>query len=295
MSVLKPAVGTAATRFAEREYQICITARMVEDSRTYWAAIGGGPLYAILLAKRLYAPQAIYVTEDGVIAPEPVLPLDPMITGVASRPNYRALMWSNMNGVTEHAQLGYMDYGILNSLQVDPYGNINSTWLGTYPAEGRRMNGPGGADAIASLCWRTILMVDHQRRKFVSRVDFISSPGFLDGTPDARERAGLPHDTGPWRVVTPWAVFDYEEGSHHLRLIARAPFVTVQQIVEEMGFQPRLSPEIEVLELPTEEELLVLRAELDVRGQTTGVGRWVEQQEDGTWRFWQEKGGPLPF
>lgn len=293
MSVVKQAIGTPSTRFSEREFEICVTARMIEDGKTYWVAIGGGPLYAILLAQRLYAPTAMYATEDGVIAPEPFLPLDPLIVGVASRPNYRALMWSTMNGLTEHAQLGYMDYGILNSLQVDPYGNINSTWLGAYPEEGRRMNGPGGADAIASLCWRVILMVDQQRRKFIPQVDFISSPGFLDGEPDAREQVGLPRGTGPWRVVTPWAVFDYEEESRHLRLIARAPFVTQDQILQEMDFRPLLADDLEVLELPTEEELLILRAELDVRGQTTGVGRWVEQNEDGSWRFWEETGGPV--
>jgi glutaconate CoA-transferase subunit B len=291
MSVAKPAVGTPTTRFSEREFEICVTARMIEDGRTYWVAIGGGPLYAILLAKKLYAPMAMYTTEDGVIAPEPAMPLDPMVTGVATRPNYRALMWSTMNGLTEHAQLGYMDYGILNSLQVDPYGNINSTWIGAYPDEGRRMNGPGGADAIASLCWRVILMVDQQKRKFIPEVDFISSPGFLDGETEAREKVGLPRGTGPWRVVTPWAVFDYEEKSHHLRLIARGPFVTEEQIREEMDFKPLIADEVEVLDLPTEEELLILRAELDTRGQTTGVGRWVEQKEDGSWHFWEEKGG----
>ena len=292
MTVMTKAVGTPATTFSEREYQICVTARTIEDGKTYWVAIGGGPLYAILLAQRLYAPTAMYATEDGVIGPEPLLPLDPLVIGVASRPNYRALMWSTMNGITEHAQLGHIDYGILNSLQVDPYGNINSTWLGAYPDEGRRMNGPGGADAIASLCWRVILMVDHQRRKFVPQVDFISSPGFLDGSPGAREKAGLPRGTGPWRVVTPWAVFDHEEKSHHLRLIARAPFVTVEQVLQEMDFRPLIADEIEVLEPATEEELLILRTELDVRGQNTGVGRWVEQGDDGSWRFAEEKGGP---
>lgn len=285
MSVTRTPTGTPAHRFSEREYQICVVARMIEEGRTYWVALGGAPLYAILLAKKLYAPAAIYVTEDGVIAPEPTLPFDPMVTGVGARPNHRALMWSTMNGLAEHAQLGFFDYGIINSLQTDPQGNINSTWLGTYPEEGRRINGPGGADAIAALCWRVLVLTDHQKRKFVPRVDFISSPGFLDGSPGARETAGLPRGTGPWRVVTPWAVFDHEEESHHVRLIARAPFVTTEQVLDEMGFRPLLAAEIEVLEPPTEEELLVLRTELDVRGQTIGVGRWLEQQEDGSWRF----------
>ena len=107
------------------------------------------------------------------------------------------------------AHLGYVDYGILNSLQVDRYGNINSSVIGRYQdGEGRRFGGPGGADTIAATSWRTIVVTDQQKRKFVERVDFISSPGYLDG-PGARERHGLPPDTGPWRVYTPWAMFGY--------------------------------------------------------------------------------------
>src|SRR3972149_4008357 len=202
---------TKATSFSEREMQICTVARMIEDGKSYWVAGGGGPMYAILMGKKLYAPNAQYITEDGVIAPEPMLPFDPIMTMVAARAGYRALAWGTMNTAANHAQLGLMDYGILNTLQVDQYGNINSTVIGTYGERMRRFGGPGGADSIAALCWRTILMTDQEKRKFVERVDFISSPGFLDGTPGARERAGLPRGTGPWRVVTPWAVFDYSE------------------------------------------------------------------------------------
>ena len=272
-----------ASSFNEREHQICLVARMVEDERTYWVAGGGSPMYALLLAKKLYAPSAVYVTEDGVIAPEPDLPFDPLMAMMSSKATYRALQWGTMNTVGSHAQLGFLDYGILNTLQTDPYGNINSTAIGEYEGEHRRFSGPGGADSIASLCWRTIIMLDHQRRKFVPRVDFISSPGYLDGTEGARERVGLPEGTGPWRVVTPWAVFDFHD--RHLRLLGVSPFVTVEQVLEEMGFRPLMAERIETLETPSEEELAVLRTQLDVRGQNTDVGRWLELDDDGRWRL----------
>ena len=267
--------GTKATSFNEREMQIVLVARMLEDGRTYWVTGGGSPLYATLLGKRLYAPNAQYVTEDGVIAPEPMLPFEPVMTMVASRPGYRALAWGTMNTAGDHAQLGYLDYGILNALQVDKYGNINSTAVGTYGEEMRRFGGPGGADTIASCCWRLILMTDQERRKFVERVDFLSSPGYLDGTPGARERAGLPRGTGPWRVVTPWAMYDYDD-ERRLRLIAVAPFVTVDDVLAECEHQPQVADNVETLDTPNEEELEVLRAQLDVQGQTTGVrSGWV--------------------
>jgi glutaconate CoA-transferase subunit B len=214
---------TQASTFNEREFQVCTTARLVEDARTYWVAAGGSPMYSVLLAKKLYAPNALYVTEDGIIAAEPLLPLDPVMTVIGARPSYRAVMWTTMNGVADHCAVGHMDCGILNTLQIDPFGNINSTWVGDYPVEGRRMNGPGGADTIAAQCRRVIIITDHQQRKFVPRVDFISSPGYLDGSPGARERVGLPRGTGPWAVVTNWAVFDFEEGSRRMRLRACSP------------------------------------------------------------------------
>src|SRR6185295_4289959 len=104
---LKDPIGTPATSFNEREMQICIVARMLEDAKTYWVAGGGSPMYAVLLAIRLYAPSAQYITEDGVIAPQPMLPFEPVMTMVSSRAGYRALAWGTMNTAGNHAQLGF--------------------------------------------------------------------------------------------------------------------------------------------------------------------------------------------
>src|SRR3989475_10781094 len=146
-----------ATYFNEREHQICLVARMIEDARTYWVAGGGSPRAAILRAKKVYTPNAACVTEDGVVNHEPMLPLDPIMTMVSARSSYRALQWGTMNSVGFQAQIGLMDYGILNTLQVDPYGNINSTALGDYEGEQRRFRGAGGAESISAVCWKKIL------------------------------------------------------------------------------------------------------------------------------------------
>jgi glutaconate CoA-transferase subunit B len=273
---------TTASQFTEREAQIVNVAHMIEDGRTYWVGGGGSPLYAILLGKKIRSPQAQYITEDGCIAPEPDLPFDPIMTMVASKAGYRALQWGNMNTSGMHAQVGLMDYGILNTLQVDRYGNVNSTATGDYDGEGRRFNGPGGADSIAALCWRTILMTDQQKRKFVERVDFISSPGFLDGSEGARERAGLPRGTGPYKVVTPWAIFGYTE-ARELSLEAVAPWVSKEQVLAEMSFAPHVAEPLGEMDIPDEDELQILRTELDVRGQTSDVGSWIIRSDDGSW------------
>ena len=267
---------TKATAFNQREMQTITVARMIEDGKTYWVAGAGSPLYAILMGKKLYSPNAQYMTEDGVIAPEPMLPFDPIMSMVSARAGYRALGWATMNAAGNHAQVGLMDYGILNALQIDQYGNINSTAIGTYGEKMRRFGGPGGADSIAALCWRTIVMTDQEKRKFVDRVDFISSAGYLDGTPGARENAGLPRGTGPWRVVTPCAMYDYSE-ERRLRLIAIAPWVTVDEVLADCECKPLVADKIEPMDVPTDEELDMLRSQLDTAGQMSGGERsgWI--------------------
>ena len=221
-------MSTPAANFSEREFVIVQVSRLVEDNKIYWVGGGGEPLSSVLLAKRTNMPNLQYLTEDGVVGPEAIVPFDPLMTMISSRANYRALQWSTMNYAADLAHLGYVDYGILATLQVDRYGNVNSTVVGKYEGgEGRRFGGPGGADSIAALAWRTILVTDQQKRKFVDRVDFISSPGFLEG-PGSREKHGLPPGTGPWRVYTPWAMFGYDTDCQ-LMLQAIAPYVTVEQ------------------------------------------------------------------
>jgi len=276
-------MSTPAANFNEREHVICQVARLIDERYIYWVGAGGEPMSSALLAKQVHAPNLQYLTEDGVVGPEPLLPFDPLMTLVASRAVYRALQWATMNYASDVAHLGYVDYGILATLQVDRYGNVNSTVVGKYEGgEGRRFGGPGGADTIAAVSWRTILVTDQQKRKFVDRVDFISSPGFLDG-PGARERAGLPPGTGPWRVYTPWAMFGYDTDCQ-LMLQGVSPFVTVDQVLEEMSFKPKIAPKLERLEVPTEEEVMVLRTKIDVAGQVTDRGRWIELR-DGKYVF----------
>jgi glutaconate CoA-transferase subunit B len=168
------------------------------------------------------------------------------------------------------------DYGILLTLQTDPYGNINSSFLGgDFYHPGRRFGGAGGANEIASLCWRTILHCPQEKRKFVKKMDFITSPGYLDGSLHARERAGLPAGTGPYRIVTPEAVFGFDEKTHYMKLLATAEWVEVKDVLEKMDFEPMIAPNLERLEPPTEEELEVLRVYIDPGGGTIGEGKWI--------------------
>jgi glutaconate CoA-transferase subunit B len=251
---------------------------MIRDDadKAYWVGGGGTPLASALMAQRRYAPDLTLILEDGVIAPQPAIPLDPLMVFVSARANYRAAAWTSMNTVCSHASLGFYDYGILLTLQTDPYGNINSSFLGgDFYHPGRRFGGAGGANEIASLCWRTILHCPQEKRKFTKKMDFITSPGYLDGSPHAREKAGLPAGTGPYRIVTPEAVFGFDEETHYMKLLAISQWVEVKDVLEKMDFEPMIARQVERLEPPTEEELEILRVHVDPGGGTIGEGKWI--------------------
>ena len=260
--------------FTDTEQAIIQTARLLEPDRLHFVAIGGPPLLAALLARRLYSPRVSYVVEDGTVDPQVDFPVPPFMIG-GSAASRKAAAWTSMNTVDFHAALGYIDYGVLAAVQVDQYGNFNSSMLGDdYDRPLRRFGGPGGANEIASLCWRTILMTKLQKRKFVRKLDFMSSPGFLDGSPGARERAGLPAETGPYRVVTEDALFGFDEATRQMTLVALAPWASLESVREKMEFEPLVSERLETMEPPSEEELTVLRAEIDPTGRTI-AGQWM--------------------
>jgi glutaconate CoA-transferase subunit B len=250
--------------FTDTEFMICTAARLLEDRKTVFVGWGMPQLVA-MLAERLYTPQLVQVFEFGAVGPQS---LTPFVRGTMGGPTnvYRSLQWSNMNWAFSYAATGYIDYGMIGAAQVDAYGNVNSTLLGgTYDRPGRRFPGSGGGNEVASLCWRTILVLKHEPRRFVEELDFMTSPGFLDG-PGGREKAGLPRDSGPWRVVTSKAVFGFDEETKRLKLLGVLKGLSGPEVLEGMEFRPLLEDPIEELAPPTEDEMRVLRQDIDPSG-----------------------------
>lgn len=248
--------------FTEAEVMIALCARLLDDQKT--AFIGFGmPQVAAILAQRIHAPQLVQVFEFGAIGPTP---LTPFVRNTMGGPSncYRSIAWTNMNTIFAQAQLGLIDYGVLGATQIDLHGNINSTMLGEdWRHPKKRFPGSGGANEVASYCWRTIVIMLQERRRFVPRVDFVTSPGYLDGTPGARERAGLPAGTGPWRVVTSKALFGFDEESHKLTLLGVLEGLTPEAVLADMDVKPLVAPRVQSLRPPTDQELRILREEID--------------------------------
>jgi glutaconate CoA-transferase subunit B len=247
--------------YTPEEMMICAAARIIPDKKTCFIGYGM-PQIVIILAQKLYAPNACQVYEFGAIGPEIVIPFRRGMFA-DSRNNYRSVAWTYMNTMFAHACLGFIDYGFLGAAQIDPYGNVNSTQIGMDHSRPKvRFPGSGGANDVASFCWKTIIIIKHEKERFVRKVDFLTSPGYLDG-PDAREKAGLPRGTGPYRVVTSMALFGFDEKSKYMKLLAVAPGYSKKDVLENMEFEPLINERIEEIEPPTEEELRLLREEID--------------------------------
>src|SRR5438067_4831385 len=241
------------------ELMICCAARLLEDGKT--VAVGTGvPCAAAMLAQRTAAPRLVIFFEAGGVAPQ--LPTMPISVG-DSRTFYRAVMATSMADVMETCQRGLMDYTFLGGAQIDAFGNLNSTFLGSDYARPRvRLPGSGGANDLASLCWRILVVTTHDRRRFVEKLDFLTTPGYLTG-PGAREAAGLPLGTGPYRVITDLAVLGYHEQTKRMEVLSLHPGIRLADVREATGFELGVQEPLATTTPPGAEELRILREEVD--------------------------------
>src|SRR5436309_7696626 len=240
-----------AISYTSKELMICCAARLLEDGRT--VAVGtGAPCAAAMLAQRTTAPNLVIFFEAGGVAPQ--LPTMPISVG-DSRTFFRGVMATSMADVMETCQRGLMDYTFLGGAQIDPFGNLNSTIIGgDYCRPKVRLPGSGGANDLASLCWRILVVTNHDRRRFVEKVDFITTPGYLTG-PGAREAAGLPPGTGPYRVITDLAILGYHEQTRRMEVRSLHPGISLEQVRAATGFELGVREPLDTTLPPTEHEL----------------------------------------
>jgi len=240
------------------ELLICTAARLMPDNTT--AFIGTGiPMLAASLAQRMHAPNLVTVFEFGGTGAI----FDELPTAVGGQNTFhRAVAASGICDIMETAHRGFIEYGFLGGAQIDPYGNLNSTVIGEHDHPKVRLPGSGGSNDVGSHCWQTIAIMRHDKRRFMEKIDFITTPGYLTG-PGSRETAGLAPGTGPYRVVTNLAVLGYHPQSKRMLLLATQPGVSVEQVVENTGFELLLAEQIEENPPPSQEELRILREEVD--------------------------------
>jgi glutaconate CoA-transferase, subunit B len=247
------------------EMMICTAAKFLEDGKT--VAVGtGAPCAAAMLAQKVNAPNLVIIFEAGGLAP--LLPQMPISVG-DSRTFFRGIMAAGMNEMMTTCCRGLVDYAFLGGAQIDKYGNINSTVIGDYQKPKVRFPGSGGANDFASFCWQTMIITVQNKTRFVEKVNFITSPGYLTG-PDAREKAGLPAGSGPYKIITDLAVMAFHPDSKEMMIESIHPGVKLNDVLENSGFQPIIPDKISTTPPPSETELRILRQEVDPRRYIIG-------------------------
>jgi glutaconate CoA-transferase, subunit B len=244
--------------------------RLLEDGKVMFAGIGQ-PLVAAALARRRHAPDLTVILEGGMVGIH-LMPGELPDSTNEMRAAIGAEMLTTATDIFLMAQRGFFDYGFLGVAQIDKFGNVNTSLIGDPDRPSVRLPGPGGANDIITMCNETVIVTNHEPRRFVERVDWVTSPGYLSGG-DSRRRAGLRHG-GPSWVVTDLALLDFEEATRRMRLRRLQPGVTVDQVVSATGFDLVLPSHVEVMEPVTHAELRLLR-------QLTGDADLAETTGDG--------------
>jgi len=166
-----------------------------------------------------------------------------------------------------YLQRGLIDVGLLGGAQIDKYGNINSTVIGDYYKPKVRLPGSGGASAIALLARKTVLISRLRKRNFTGKVDFITSPGFLEGR---KQRKKLPVEgEGPKAIITDLALFGFDEAAGEVTLKALYPGVSVEDVKDGVSWELKVSNTLSTVKEPKEGELRIIREELDAKGLYT--------------------------
>jgi glutaconate CoA-transferase, subunit B len=245
------------TNYTPSELMAVAGARELQDGQVVAVGIGL-PVVASFLAKLTHAPHMTMLFELGVIDPEPIH----CGVGLADpRVWYRSKVFSSfvdILGTILHK--GRVDVGFLGGLEVDRFGNLNTTLVGDPEGKFKHMVGSGGANDIASCANKTIIIIRHEARKLMNAISFVTSPGYLTGG-DNREKAGL--RGGPHRVITDKAIFGFHPETKEMILLSIHPGNTLEDVLDTMGFKPVIPKSLPFTESPSPDQLKLIRESID--------------------------------
>ena len=251
---------TEQNTYTASELMTINAARLLRDGDVVFVGVGL-PNLACNLARRTYAPNLVMIYEAGVIGAQPArLPLsigDPTLVSGA------LAVCSMYDIFAFYLQRGNVDVGFLGGAQIDRYGNINATVIGDYNHPKVRLPGSGGSMEIAAWANRCYIITPHQKRRFPEKVDFRTSAGFLSGR--AQRAAANLRGGGPQAVVTNLGILEPDENGE-MMLTALHPGATVEQARENTGWSLKAIDRPRVTAAPTDEELRILREDLDPKG-----------------------------
>jgi glutaconate CoA-transferase, subunit B len=243
------------------EIMSVVAARHLSNGQVCFVGIGL-PSEAANLARLSHAPGVVLIYESGTIGTRPeVLPLS---IGDGELAEQADLVVSVPEIFAYWLQAGRVDVGFLSAAQIDRFGNLNSTVIGDYDRPKVRLPGSGGACEIAIHARNILVIMRQAERSFVEKLHFRTSPGH-SGDPE-HDRARGWSGSGPTNVVTDLATFGFDEETGEMTLRTMHPGVAIDDVRANMAWDPRLSPDLSETSPPTDDELRLLREELDPDG-----------------------------
>ena len=249
------------TNYTNKEMQAITIAKQIQNGQV--VIVGTGlPLIGASVAKRVYAPKCNIIVESGLMDCAPIEV--PRSVGDDRFMAHCGVLWPNIRfiGFETNEWLHDTDrlVAFIGGAQIDPYGNVNSTSIGDYHHPKTRFTGSGGANGIATYS-NTIIMMQHEKRRFMKKIDYVTSAGWMDG-PGGRERAGLPGNRGPIMVVTDLGILKFDKDTKRMYLAGYYPTSSPEMVEENTGFDIDVSKAVK-LDAPDPEVIKLIREEID--------------------------------
>jgi glutaconate CoA-transferase subunit B len=234
---------------------VVAAAREIRDAEVVFVGMRL-PLLAFGLAKRTHAPWAVGLFENGLVRDQ-VPPPD--LYTMSDALNVRGAAWATgLVDIMQLLQRGDVHLGFIGGAEVDRFGNINTNQIGEAGTRRVKLPGSGGGADIASLSHRLVALMEHEPRRLRERVDFITSPGYGDGSAGWRERQGLVRG-GPAAVITTLGVLRFDAVSHEAYLATYHPFTTPPEVQAATGWSLRIAADCGPTPEPTADELRLIR------------------------------------
>ncbi len=257
-------MDTKKIKYTLSQLMVAAAAREIKDNEIIFVGMRL-PLLGFLLAKSTHASNSVGVYELGIVretlAPAPILTMGDL-------PNlFKAFWLSDTADIMSLLQRGLVDASFIGGAQVDKYGNLNTSYVGNITNIETRLPGSGGACDLASLAKRHIIIMAHQKHRFVEKVDYITSPGYGNGG-TWREENGLIRG-GPSTVITTMGVLKFDKESKEMILESIHPGIVIDDIINNTGWKLNISENLKETKMPSEHELIMLN-KFDPEGYWTG-------------------------
>ena len=241
--------------YTDQELMVAVASREISDGDLVFVGMRL-PILAYAVARSTHAPRARGLFEVGLMRDQAA---DAYLGTMGDPPNVAGALWATrMSNVMALMAQGHVDLGFIGGAEVDRFGNLNTSYVGSPDHPSVKLPGSGGGADIAILSRRWVTLMSHERRRLVDRVSFVTSPGHGDGSAGWRRRHGL-LGGGPSAIITTLCVFRFPNEGGEAYLESIHPSHTMEQVRAQTGWEVKAAHDVRVTPSPTPAELSEIR------------------------------------